>query len=220
MPCQTYLPGDLTGRRNQSPAGRACLCTWSAWRLQSSIFRKGRERAKLQSWKGGQPQLSSPSRPMPSSPIPPHAGPRSNRTAASAADTLFIHAHHIGTYKNTPQCVCICVLCRHNNGSFDLQATHEGQAGNATVSAAELGWEEWGARLGARTHQPLQTRHRYAFQPKLCSHLKVPLVLEKEKCDKLPSTAEKAGFRLLKCLRKRGHQQTSLSHRGEEEREQ
>lgn len=64
LSCQTYLLGDWTGRRSQSPAGRACLYTWLVCRVERSIFTKGREKAKLQSWNRGESLISTPSHPI------------------------------------------------------------------------------------------------------------------------------------------------------------
>ena len=60
----------------------------------------------------------------------------------------------------------MCVLCRHNDSSFVLQATHEEQAGNATVSAAEVDLEKEGRRLGVNTQQPQQTKTPLHFPAK------------------------------------------------------
>lgn len=47
-----------------------------------------------------------------------------------------------------------------------LQATHEEQAGNATISAAELDLEKEGRWLGVKTHQPQQTKTTLRFPAK------------------------------------------------------
>lgn len=80
-------------------------------------------------------------------------------------------------------------------------------------------WRRAGGSVQKHTSHS-KPRHHYALQPKPYSNPKDPSFGGKEKRDKLPSTAEKAGFRLLKCLCKHVHQQTCLLHRGKEECEQ
>lgn len=104
LSCQTYLLGDWTGRRSQSPAGRACLYTWLACHVERSIFMKGREKAKLQSWNWGEPPISTPSHPIPS-----HRTWGCRAAAQRQVQQTCFSSVYICMHKNIHNYTCVCV---------------------------------------------------------------------------------------------------------------
>lgn len=116
--------------------------------ITNEHLEEGERKGKAaESWNGAQPQLSTPSCPTAHGATEQQHGGRHSRRALHPCTYTY---GCIKIYMS----IYVCVLCRHNDSSFVLQAAREEQAGNVTASAAELDLEKEGRWLGVKTHQP------------------------------------------------------------------